>query len=54
MEWGQRIDESKEMYLARLNAKAVADMAHMSGRQTLLKFKASYARIVRLGQHPHR
>jgi hypothetical protein len=50
VEWGQRIDESRETYLARLNAKAVADMAHMSGRQTLLKFKASYARIVRLAR----
>jgi hypothetical protein len=50
VEWGQGPGENREMYLARLNAKAVADMAHMSGRQTLLKFKASCARIVRLAR----
>lgn len=50
VEWGQGPGENRGMYLARLNAKAVADMAHMSGRQTLLEFKASYARIVRLAR----
>jgi hypothetical protein len=48
VEWDQRPDESKETYLARLNAKAVADMAHMSGRHVLEIFKASYGRIRRL------
>jgi hypothetical protein len=50
VEWDPRPDESKETYLARLNAKAVADMAHMSGRHILGIFKASYARIVRLAR----
>ncbi len=50
VEWDPRPDESKETYIARLNAKAVADMAHMSGRHILEIFKASYARIVRLAR----
>jgi hypothetical protein len=51
VEWNPGPGESKEMYLARLNARAVADMAHMSGRQILDAFKASYARIVRLARN---
>jgi hypothetical protein len=48
VEWDPGPGESKDAYLARLNAKAVADMAHMSGRHILEIFKASYARIARL------
>jgi hypothetical protein len=50
VEWDQGADESREAYLARLNAKAVADMGHMSGRQTLVMFKESYQRIVQLAR----
>jgi hypothetical protein len=50
VEWDQGPGESRETYLARLNAKAVADMAHMSGRRVREAFKASYQRIVRLAR----
>jgi hypothetical protein len=50
VEWDQGTDESRETYLARLNAKAVADMGHMSGRQVLQKFTESHARIVQLAR----
>jgi hypothetical protein len=48
VEWDQGPGESREACIARLNARAVADMAHMSGRQILGRFKESYARILRL------
>jgi hypothetical protein len=50
VEWDQGTDESTETYLARLNAKAVADMEHMSGPHVLQKFKESHARIVQLAR----
>ena len=50
VEWDPGQGESKDAYIARLNAKAVADRAHMSGRQILEAFKASYARILQLAR----
>lgn len=50
VEWNQDPGESREAYLARLNARAVADMAHLGGGQILDMFKASHARIVQLAR----
>jgi hypothetical protein len=50
VEWDQGPAETRDAYLARLNAKAVADLAHLGGRQILDRFKESYARIVRLAR----
>jgi hypothetical protein len=50
VEWDPAPGESREAYIARLNASAVADMAHVSGRQIREKFKESYARIAGLAR----
>ena len=50
VEWDQGPAETREAYLARLNAKAVADLAHLGGRQILQMFKESHARIARLAR----
>jgi hypothetical protein len=50
VEWDQGPGETKEEYLARLNAKAVADMKHLGGRQIVELFKESYARIHQLAR----
>jgi hypothetical protein len=50
VEWDPAPEESRDAYIARLNAKAVADMQQMSGRQVLVKFKESHARIVQLAR----
>jgi hypothetical protein len=50
VEWAPGPEESQEAYLARLNARAVAGMKHLGGRQVLAKFKESHARMVQLAR----
>lgn len=48
VEWNPRPDESKEAYLARLNAGAVAEMKHLDGRRALEMFRSSHAKMAEL------
>jgi hypothetical protein len=48
VEWDPGPGETKEAYIASLNAKAVADMKHLDGRELVKAFKESYARILQL------
>jgi hypothetical protein len=50
VEWDPGAGESKETYIARLNAKAVADMGRVSGRRAVEMFQESYARILQLAR----
>jgi hypothetical protein len=50
VEWDPGKDETREAYIARLNAAAVANMKHVSGKQALEMFKESHARMVHLAR----